>query len=170
MATAIRPQYLKKITTATVGLTPKICDGIVTDEVNKGQKVPVMRVYGVCRDQKQGTSNFGPYIKFGGEFEGVNLTTGEKFRAKALLLPPIAEMGLADTLQEAKAKNPDAFVEFGLDIVVELNPSKQGGWAFKYGCKPLKLDFTGENDQLSLMGASFGELPLLGAPTPKKKK
>jgi len=166
------PTYLKKITTATIGLSPKAMNAIATDEA-MADKMParVMRVYGTVRGQKKGTSNFGPWIGFLGEFESVNLIDGKKFRSKTLMLPSVGEMALSDALDEAKSKNPDAFIEFGLDVIVEKNESSKGGWEFKYGIIPLKSpEFQGESDTLAILGKSLGEMPiLLNAPQNRGK-
>lgn len=165
------PNYLKKISTGTVGLAPKQMNVIATDEKFAGKPVPVMRVYGTARGTKKGTSNFGPYIGFLGEFEAINLCDGQKYRSKTLLLPSLAEQMLADSLDEAKSKSPDAFIEFGLDVTAEKNVSAKGGWEFKWGIKPLKQpEFLGETDSLSKLGQSLGELPLMIAPPAKAKK
>jgi hypothetical protein len=166
---APRPEYLKKITVATVGWTPKLCDNIV--EERPKARTPIVRVYGTVKQAETGTSNFGPYIKFKGEFEAVNLSSQEKYRAKNLLLPPIGEMAIADALQEAQAENKDASITFGMDIAVEENPSKKGGWNFRYAIIPLRSpEFKGESDALSLLGKALGELPLLEGPKTKGKK
>ena len=143
-------------------------NAIAIDERYEGKPVPVMRVYGTARGMKKGSSNFGPYVGFLGEFESINLLDGKKFRSKMVLLPSLAEQMLSDSLDEAKSTNPEAFIEFGCDITVERNLSAKGGWEFKWGMVPLKQPaFLGETDTLSKLGQSLGDLPLLLAPAVK---
>jgi len=166
------PEYLKKITTSTVGLMPKAMTAIACDEKLGGKPVPVVRVYGTVRAEREGMTQFGPFTAFQGEFEAVNLVNGKKFRSKTLIVPELGTQMLQDALSEAKAESPDAFIQFGMDITVEENKSGKGGTLYKWGIVPVKQpDFRGENDALSMFGKSLGELPpMIAAPNGKAKR
>jgi hypothetical protein len=159
------PEYLKKISTTTIGLMPKQMSAIALDEKFEGKPIPVMRVYGTIKAMKDGITQFGPFTSFQGEFEAINLATQKKFRSKTMLVPELGTQMLSDALSEAKAVSSDAFIQFGLDITVEENKSGKGGVPYKWGIIPVKQpDFKGENDALSLFGKSLGEPSFMLAP------
>src|SRR5258708_3606618 len=65
---------------------------------DKAKAVPLMRVYGVATRMKPGESDFGPYLRFLGQFRALNIETGEAFRAPVLLLPKFLEEELAGAM------------------------------------------------------------------------
>jgi hypothetical protein len=172
------PNYLSKITTVTVGLSPKAMTAIATAEEN-AEKLPltVMRVYGNVKSTVKAVSNFGETVGFIGEFEAINAIDQQVFRSKKLFLPEMGAMALSDALNAAKAKSPEAFVEFGYDIGVTKNTSSKnagGGWQHQWVIIPLRNpNVDNQEDQLSRLGKSLGDVPALPAPkaaSPKAKK
>lgn len=164
--------FLRKITSKEIGLLPKAMSEMVTAEDYNGKPIRVMRVYGMASGQKPGRSDNGEYIGFFGQFEAINLITGEKFRSKKLILGAIGEMTLSDALTRAQADNPEAQIEFGADITVQKKTNtKGGGWEHQWGFIPLlRPEYDGSNDALSKLGASLGDLPLLAGPQSTGKK
>lgn len=92
MATAKKDaaKPLRKITVRDV--YGKI-EGETFDKVRalKGKPLALMDVVGIAGRAKPGTSDYGPFIKFQGQFQATNLATGEVFRSAALLLPKFLE-------------------------------------------------------------------------------
>ena len=165
------PEYVRKITTATIGLLPKAMTAIACDEKTGGNPVAVMRVYGTVNSVKDGVTQFGPFTSFQGEFEAINLISTKKYRSKTLIVPDLATQMLSDSLSEAKASSADATIQFGIDITVAENKSGKGGTLYKWGIVAVKQpDFKGENDALSIFGKSLGEPTYLQLAAPKSKK
>lgn len=147
--------YVKKIAMASVGLTPRGCEDLLN--ANGKKKTVVVRIYGRAMDMKADATDIGPFIKFTGEFEAVNLIDKTKYRSKVLILPSVAEQFLGDAVTSIKEDDPNAVAQFGLDITVEENRSNKGGYKFKYGVQPL-IDAP-KRDALSMLGESLGALP-----------
>ena len=147
--------YVKKITMASCGITPRLCEDIL--DKNGKKKTIAVRVYGRTFDMKADATDMGPFIKFIGEFEAVNLIDKSKYRSKTLIIPQVAEQFMADAVSAAKADDPNAVAQFGLDITIEENRSTKGGCKFKYGVQPL-VDAP-KRDALSQIGESLGALP-----------
>jgi len=61
-------------------------------------------IIGKANGFKTGSTTYGFYDKFHGEFEAVNLETGEVFVAPALLCPPMMEMLIKQALVNAGAE------------------------------------------------------------------
>lgn len=155
--------YVKKITVAILGHEPRKLEEMAQGSGAEG--VAVARVYGRVNDSKPGTTETGPYIKFEGQFEAVNLVTGIKMRSKNLILPDVGATFVGEGLEAAKKTDPGASLEFGCDITVVENRSSKGGYQFRYGVKPL-LGPEGE-DALDKLAA---RLPAVAAITDKSKK
>lgn len=150
----LNKNYSRKISTSTIGLFTRELEDIAAKA--KGKAVPVSRIYGIVRNSEPGQTDIGPYIKFSGEFEAINLVNRSVHRAKTLVLPAVAESFVNESLQAAKAESPDASVTIGMDITVTEHKSAKGGTKFKYGVSPLTSP---GNDPLTELGNKFGELP-----------
>ena len=159
--------HLKKISTKFVGLETKILEAVAQE---KGQKKPVavLRVYGRIRAVQDGQGQFGPWRKFIGEHEAINLLTGEVYRSVNLLLPAQAELMVSQVVDAVKAKDKDGVAEYGLDLTVMFN-AMPTGTQFIYSASPL-IEST-EEDTLTMMGKMLGapKMLSLGEPAPKAK-
>ncbi len=60
--------------------------------------LPMMQVYGVAKKAKLGTSDYGDFVRFLGDFRAVNMKTGKLYRSSVLLLPRFLEDDLAAAL------------------------------------------------------------------------
>jgi hypothetical protein len=91
-----KTETINKITMKAVGAQPKA--GTV--------EAPhmLLHVLGIARSFKTGSSNYGFFQKFSGDFEAINLETGEVFRSNNLMLPAVAEMLLKSALIDAGAE------------------------------------------------------------------
>lgn len=153
-------EYAKKITAAVMGIGPEVAEKIVKERGTTA----VLRVYGFAKSYKEEVSAFGGnYKRFVGEFAAKNLLTGDEARSESLILPPVAEMYVAEGTDMASKEN--AKYKFGLDLTVQENKSSKGGQKFKYGVRTLvKNDFT---DPLTELGDS---LTTIEDKTDNKKK
>lgn len=115
-------------------------------------------IYGAARQFVTGVTTYGDYTKFKGDFEAVNLGTGEAFKSSALILPEIVETMLINALlaegaKAGKAKTANAAeqagtdaqapVEFAFTIGVRPTTNKEGsGRGYEFTVKPLQ-EFSG---------------------------
>lgn len=91
----------------------------------------IATIYGRCTDKKPGTSDHGDYIRFVGEFEGINANTGEAYRSGNLIVPKTLEA----LLDQAISVDENSAVDFAVEIWVEKNESSITGYS--YLVKPL---------------------------------
>lgn len=155
---ASAPQYLKKITTKHVGLKTQVMEEIALKaKESAGEPVPVavLRVYGRVRSATQGQGQYGPWTKFGGEFEAVNQVTRDVFRSTFLCLPSMGEQILNDMLDSRD--DTEAWVQFAVDVTVLYNESSKGGTRFSYGVQPLLESTQPRDDILTMLGAKLPE-------------
>jgi hypothetical protein len=89
-------EIVNKITMKTIDAQPK--PRSVTERAD------IAHVFGTATGYRQGSTNYGVFCKFEGNFEAVNLTTGEVFRSRNLLLPQIVEAMLLEQLTSLGAK------------------------------------------------------------------
>lgn len=158
--------FQRKLTTATCGIDPRMMEDLTQDT---NEEIPVLRLYGKIEKGVPDKSDYGEYVKFYGEFQGVNAIDGKTYRSKALILPEVASMFIEDELSKIKASDDKADLIFGLDITVKKNISKKGGWKFKYGVRPLKS--VDVKDTLDLIGEQICKsVPLLPVSNKKSKK
>ena len=162
MATATAKRfYPKKITVKEINLSTEALEAIA-EQSGKGKGVVVARIYGRIMKTESGNSQYGPYTRYYGEFEAVNTVDGSVHRSQQLIVPAVGEAMVAEMLASVKKDNPDAVVQIGFDVSVKYyDNSNKSGTKFKFEVSPL-VD-KGE-DALSLMGQSFGTLPMLSAP------
>lgn len=112
----------------------------------------IATLYGRCNDKKVGTSDYGEFVRFKGEFEGVNADTGETYRAGAMIVPGILE----SLLDSAIAVNENNAVDFAVEVWVE--PSERSMTGYTYSIKPLIQPE--ESDALAeLRNLAKGKLP-----------
>lgn len=119
---------LKKITTKTV--MGKVKEAIAGLGDKFQQNTPAMRVLGIANGVQTGESDYGPWVKFKGEFKATNLLTGEEFRSRSCMLPELA----SDELEAALSDENNDSVEFAVDVTV--NPS-ENTIGYEYGIIPL---------------------------------
>lgn len=122
----------------------------------------VATLYGRCTEKKVGTSDYGEYIRFMGEFEAVNADTGESYRAGKMIVPGVLE-GLLDS---AISVEENEAVDFAVEVWVE--PSERGNAGYTYNIKPLikpkESDVLGE-----LRALAAGSAPALEDKADAKK-
>ncbi len=112
-------------------------------------KTPILRVFGVARGTKNGTSQFGQWTALVGDFAAVNLESGEEFRAGVCFMPETA-LGL---VEGALAGSPDG-VEFAFDFGVKPS-AKEPKTKYEYTVKPVVK--VRENDQMTALKALINE-------------
>lgn len=138
---------VSKITVAALGAQPKP-NSITVD-------THVATLYGRCTDKQLGTSAYGDFVKFKGEFEGVNAQNGETYRAGVLIVPQILEA----LLDQAINTDENNAVDFAVEVWVK--PSEKSKTGYTYAIKPLIQPQ--ESDALAAL-RSIAQAPALAAP------
>lgn len=160
--------YPKKITTAMIGLGVEVLQDYA-EKNGKRKPVAVCNVFGRVRKTSTEQSQYGPYTRYNGEFEAINLLDNTSHRSRVLILPQVAETALDEQVGSVKQSDPEAVVEFGLVINVQYynNPNKTGT-RFRFGVNPLGQP--SNDDALSQIGQRFGAIPSAQIEEKKGKK
>jgi hypothetical protein len=129
------------------------------EDVNLKEKrsVKLLRVYGVIAKTRAEASDLGPFVRFLGEFEAVNLLTGEMFSAPACILPKFLEDQLAPACEPDKMP-----VTFAVEIGAVYN--KDVPTKFMYTAQPLV-----ETVSSAPMKQLKEQLSKLALPSPREK-
>jgi hypothetical protein len=95
----------------------------------------LMHVIGKANRVKEGVGDFGPWQKLMGQFEAVNLETGEVFVSPQCILPEPMNGMVAGQILNAEA-GAAPVIEFALEIGVEAS-GKAGGTGYEFTTRPL---------------------------------
>lgn len=145
-----------------MGLRPSELEAICS---GRDKPVAVLRVWGIVSSATPGVSQYGNFIRFGGEIGALNLISGDEARSQALLVPQVAE-GVVKSLFDKAAKDGGA-AQIGIELCVEENISAKGGTKFRWMVKPL-FEYKGD-DALSEM-AKMLPAPVFTKTLPPKAK
>lgn len=138
---------LKKLAVSKLFVSPS---KMVSAEITT--PVFLYRILGQARKATIGTSNFGDYFEFSGEFRATDALGNEYAAPKAFLQSPVDEMLYAEL--EASKGQP---VEFGFDVFVSFDP-KEGSRGYMYSVQTLKE--VAPSDPLAALTASVKPLVL----------
>jgi hypothetical protein len=162
-------QLVKKLSAKSVignilALFPRettVVDGKEIKKIVLGTEIDLLRVIGVARGIKRGTTNFGEWTAFKGQFEGVRLDDGEIFRSSDLFLPEVA----TDMLVPVVMEHGEEGVQFAFTIGARAVADRAAPEIVKYEfiCKPLV-----EVSQTDPLEAFKNTLPALPAPKAKQ--
>lgn len=95
-----------------------------------GTTIPTVRFLGAVEGYVEENGKFGPYVKFRGEFEAVNIATGEVFEAPALILPSKDEPAMLRKAFDQAQANGHPTVEFALDYMLAHTDKGERGYTF----------------------------------------
>jgi hypothetical protein len=126
---ARKVSLLSKLSTATVyGRIERPADG--------APPKALFNIYGVTHSIKRGQTTMGEYTAFLGNFEAVNLDTGEIFAGGKAFLPRVVEEMVVGALASAQAGGDvSASVQFALQVGIRTEPKNAYGYV--YTCTPL---------------------------------
>lgn len=149
IAGAAAPEMLKKITLKGCGVQPS-AEMVAKlekayDKDKKSAKIDVLDVFGIARKAKPGTTSFGDYLRFAGQFKAVNLQTKEQFQSGAIILPRFLEEQLFSVMG-ADAVND---VQFAFRISIAYDADTRNARHYQYTAQPLLKP--SENDPLSML-------------------
>jgi hypothetical protein len=117
-------ESLKKITPKTLGYDKKAIVSLL-EKVADGESVPLYKVAGSVTGMTAGTSTYGDWLKFKGEFS-VILADGRAFDSNSALFPAFLTDRLAPVV---KGANGDA-VEFAFSIFAKRRDDLAIGYEY----------------------------------------
>jgi len=126
-----KPTLLSKITLKAIGAQPR--------PHTLTERTLVAEVYGSARRYSVGSTTFGSFVKFHGDFEATNSTSGEAFRSPALLLPELAQELIVSALNNAGATASKIKSAESKAITGE-SASSAVDFAFAIICVPIAYD------------------------------
>ncbi len=141
-------KLISKISTKTCKAAPKLklveVDGKQVPRCDGDQHL--LRIVGIASAQENVDTDFGTSIKFTGQFEGTNISTGEVYRSTVCFLPDTGAGMLSGVVVD------DQIVEFAFDIHAEASNNNNG---YQYVVEPLiKMNAADPLEQLKLSIAS----------------
>lgn len=110
----------------------EVCGKPQLEDIVEKKKYALMRVFGHAHRVKLGSTDMGEYQKLLGQFEAINLLTGEVFQAPQCIMP---EPGNGMIAEQLLGENPADSVSFALEIGVQRDESSAVGYV--YWTKPL---------------------------------
>jgi len=175
----MKPKLIKKITAKALGLAKKDLINLAKENADK-KEILIFRALGRnIKDFEIGSSEYGEWYKFKGEFRATNAVTGEIYSSANLMLPDVASDLLKNMIDNAKSQaqqsaeaeglTPDLIKdavrnacvnEFAIDITIipVLDPDT-GNMDYSYGAQSLIEEI--ESDPFAELTAKIGATPLI---------
>lgn len=149
MATAAKSQLQKKLTPKTLGYSKtKLQELMFTSGMKEGDEKPLYKIVGVISSYRIGSSDFGAWTKFIGEFQAIDELTGEVHVGSAALFPQFLSdmiMGKLGAMEGTQA------IEFAAQIGFQRQEDSATGYVFT--ARPL-VEFTQSNRMQALLKAA----------------
>lgn len=166
-AQLLRKLTVKDIMGVKVAAIPAVRDMIVAGGEKKNPKpVPLCQIIGRTDKAKPGVTDKGEYVRFVGEFVGINLQTGERFSAGAVILPGAAESSIYGAIGPLNDKgHAENTVEFAVEIGARYDET--AATQYVYTCTPLVESKV--SDPMNALLAAAG-VKALAAPKPEAVK
>ena len=152
-------KLLKKITVRGV------FGAVDVNEVREVGTLPLCRIIGRTNKAKPGQTDKGPYVRFVGEFLGINAKTGKHSSSAACILPTVAEDLVVGALQPNKETGEIPTVEFAFDIAVEYD--EKSVVKYRYAVTPVMK--AKPSDAMADLLGKTQEVPMLEGPKKAKK-
>lgn len=146
---------------------------VVRENLEVGDVKDAFGVAGVCNAIEEGTSTYGDWTRFIGDFTAVNYLTGESFRSEKTHVPGVLEAVLLRGIESMKAETKELAhttvtklsgeIEFAFTVALKRLPDdEKGGVSYEYICTP-KTEIQ-ENDRIGHLAA------MLSLEAPKETK
>lgn len=112
-----KAEQLRKITIRTV---TSLDSEQIFELANKtrDKQVPLLRIWGVAKRAKPGSSDYGPYVRFLGDFRALDVQTGALYRSSVAILPKFMEEQLAGAMGTG---DNSVAAQFGVEISVKYD-------------------------------------------------
>lgn len=82
---------------------------------------PLYTVFGTASGTDSGTTSYGEWTSFTGQFEAVRTEDGARFRSNVLILQEPANSLLLQALQDAKTRDKDASLSFAFNVGIRTS-------------------------------------------------
>lgn len=150
----------------------------VRESMEVGDRLKAFGVAGICDAIETGTSQYGEWTRFNGDFQGINYTTGEIYRSEKAHAPEVLASVLKRDLEPLKSgevkdlKHSTIYpltssVEFAFTVdLVRHEDSENGAVSYEYITTP-KTEIA-PNDKIAHLSALL--LPEPEAEKPKLTK
>jgi hypothetical protein len=128
---------------------------------------PIMRVFGMMRGTQSGEGENGPWIALIGNFQAINMETGEIFAAAKCFLPGAAGDIVVEAWNNSQdGENPAENMKFAFDI----KKFTDDGSAVGYQYSAVPLIEASEADPLAEMARALPAIvPVPALPEPEAK-
>lgn len=106
---------ISKITMATIGTKPGLVTALKDEE---GNELPIARLYGKLSEVRyQDDKAKGQiYTYFVGNFEAINMQSGEVYKSGKLFLPKGISELVEDGVKKGREKDPNASISFAFQV------------------------------------------------------
>lgn len=122
----------------------------------------ICRIIGRTNKGKPGSTDKGEFMRFVGEFVGINMLTGEQLSAGAVILPGAAESAIYGALGPLNDKGESVnTVEFAVEVSVKYDAAS--ATLYTYTCTPLIEPKTSDPMKALMQAAGVKQL---AAPAP----
>jgi hypothetical protein len=141
--------------------TPKVdADGNpVMLPAKPAEYVELMKITGQCTGIDTGTTTYGEWVAYKGDFHAVNMATGEIFKGTQIYVPQEADIVMRAPI-EAALKDVSAVIEIGVSIEAKLTSTQVG---YQYRARPLMDLAQPESRSQKMLQAMLGGQLQLGA-------
>jgi hypothetical protein len=150
-------QVSRKLTVKGIVGSPA---GLVTAEK---PRLLIARIYGTVQGAKPDESQYGEYVRFTGNFRGVNLLTGEASSSPSCILPETAEQLVFNAFNQL---DKGSELNFAFDFALEHDADPRNARGYKYVTVTLLAE---ESDTLRAIAGLLPAIPslpdLLSTPT-----
>lgn len=143
----MKVETVRKISMKTMEAQPSMED-LAKMEKLTGEKnyLAVAQVFGIAKKFRPGESDNGPFVRFLGQFKGVNVRSKTEYLAGAAFFPKPIEEALFGAM-DPEAPND---VQFAFEIGVKF--AAEAATKYEYVCRSLIKP--AENDALALLQRS----------------
>jgi hypothetical protein len=121
--------------------------------------VELMKITGQCTGIDTGTTTYGEWVAYKGDFHAVNMATGEIFKGTQIYVPQEADIVMRAPI-EAALKEVSAVIEIGVSIEAKLTSTQVG---YQYRARPLMDLAQPESRSQKMLQAMLGGQLKLGA-------
>lgn len=156
-AAATEPETVRKITLGVLGVQPDIEELMKAD----GKRLDLCDLYGVATKAKPGSSDYGPFVAFLGDFRAIRLADKAAFASRKIIFPAFIE----EELYAAFTDGVNGNVEFAMRISAKFD--KDAATKYVYEMKPIIKP--AESAQLTALESRMKEQAKL-LPAPKAPK
>lgn len=147
---------------------------IVREQFTVNEQKNAFGVAGFCNKIEKGTSQFGDWTRFIGDFQAINYLTGEQFRSEKTHVPSVLEavllrdleplMGSTKALQHTEVTELTGEIEFAFTVAIKRVEDKaDGGVNWEYITTP-KTEIKANNRISHLSAMLQLEAPKESAP------